>query len=209
MRTGIHCLHGSSFSLNPLLFGELLTFPLFALQLRLLALVFFVLSVPLKLSQPVLLLLQFFLASLLGKDLALVRRLMISPVLLLNEVLAIFAFGRLGAARLDVINPDLYAELLLAVLALFGPHVAILLVRAELGGWRCERAVLTLDWLVGLLFVLFAVSLGHDFATLTALVVVASAADLVHPNLGDFNGSFAGRAHFSFFFHSQSKLISN
>ena len=46
--------------------------------------------------------------------------------------------------------------------------------------------------LVGRLFMLLSIGLGHDIAALSALVVLTSASDLVHPNLAHLNGSLTG-----------------
>ena len=119
---------------------------------------------------------------------------MVRPVLLLDEVLALFALVGLCAACLHVIDPDLDTELLLTILALLGPHITILFMVSELGCGRSMRTELAFDGFVRLLFVLLSICLGHDFATLTALVVAAGATDFVHTDLGDFDGSFTSRA---------------
>ena len=121
---------------------------------------------------------------------------MLRPVLLLNEMLTLFALVRLCTALFDVVDPDLYAELLLAILALLGPHVTILFMLTELDDGRRVGTILALDRLVGSLFVLLAISLGHDIAALATLVVVPCAADFMHSDLADFNGPFTSRAHF-------------
>ena len=125
---------------------------------------------------------------------------MLGPVLLLDKVLAFFAFRRLGAAGLHVVDPHLYLELLLAVLALLRSQITVLFMVAELGRWGRMRAVLTLDWAMRLLFMFFTISFSHDLAALSALVVIARTPNLMHPYLTHFNSTLARRALLRFLY---------
>ena len=130
----------------------------------------------------------------LGEYATLVRRLVLTPVLLLDEVLAVFAFCSLGATGLHVVHPHLYLELLLAVLTLLRPHITVLFVIAELGSWGGMWAVLALDRAMRLLFVLFTVGFSHDLTALPALVIVACTSYFMHAYFAHFDGSLTCRA---------------
>ena len=195
----IHGLHSLLLPLQSLLLSQLFPFPLLTLLLSFLPLILFLHSEALKLSQALLLFLKFLLPGLLSEHLALIRGLMLRPVLLLNEMLTLFALVRLCAALFDVVDPDLDAELLLAILALLGPHVTILFMLTELDDGCRVWTELALDRFVGSLFVLLAIGLGHDVTTLATLVVVSSTADFMHSDLAHFNGPLTSRAHFGLF----------
>ena len=136
---------------------------------------------------------------------------MIRPLLLLDIVLALLALCGLCAAGLNMIYPDFDPELLLAVLALLGTHVTILFMATELYRWGSIWTELALDGLVCCLIVLLTICFCHNITALAALVIVSSAANLMHPNLADLDGSLACGAHLRFFlcdgFHHFFSLI--
>ena len=117
---------------------------------------------------------------------------MLSPVLLLHISLAVITHVGLVTTGLYMVDPDLYLEGLLAPLTLLRAHIALLLMVAKLNCRRRIGTILTLHGLVGRLLMLLSIGLGHDIAALSALVVLTSASDLVHPNLAHLNGSLTG-----------------
>lgn len=138
---------------------------------------------------------------LLLEDGTLVRGLVICPLSLLYVVLAVFAHVRLVSALFNVVDPDLDAERLLAVLTLLRTHLARRFMVPECGCRGRVSTVLALNRLVSRLFMLLAVRFRHDVAALAALVVLAGAPNLVHPNLADTDGSLARRTNLRLFLH--------
>ena len=114
---------------------------------------------------------------------------MLSPVLLLHISLAFITHVSLVTTGLYMVDPHLYLKGLLAPLTLLRAHIALLLMVAKLNCGRRIGTILTLHGLVGRLLVLLSIGLGHDIAALSALIVLTSASDLVHPNLAHFNGT--------------------
>lgn len=109
---------------------------------------------------------------------------MLVPLFFLDVILALIALLSFRSTRINVRNPRIYFELLIAVWARLRLHITVLFVITKLGGGCRELAELTFYLLVCCLFMFLALGLGHDFTTFPALVVVASAADLVHSELG-------------------------
>jgi len=128
---------------------------------------------------------------------------MIIPLLALDVIFARLTLRGLRPALLLMHNPSIDLENLLAVLACTRLHIAALFMICKLDGRSCERAVLALNRLMSGLFVILTLRFGDNFTTLTALVVITSASDLMHTHLGNPDGLLAGGADFSFF-HSGS-----
>ena len=122
------------------------------------------------------------------------------PVLPLDVPPALLALVRLVATILDMSDPLVELECFAAKGTLPGLELAIFFVRTEFVSRCSERAVLTSDWLVRCLLVLFTLSLRHNLATLATLVVIPSASNLMHAELGDGDGLLAGATNLGLFF---------
>lgn len=105
---------------------------------------------------------------------------MFIPVLALNKLLALLTLVRLRSALLRVHNPLVNLESLLAELARSRLHITALFMVTKLGGRCSELAVLARNRFVSCLFVLLAIGFWDNFSALAALVVIPSAANLVH-----------------------------
>lgn len=138
-------------------------------------------------------------ALLFLKDGTFIGGLVLHPILLLNVLQTILAFVGLVSTLLNVVDPDFDPEDLFAILALLRLKLASFFMVPECDSRGRVWTVLALDRFVGRLLMLFSISLRHDIATLSTLVIVPGTANLVHPNLAHANVALASRADFGFF----------
>ena len=126
---------------------------------------------------------------------------MIFPVFLLDEVLALLTLRCLRSTSFNVIIIDLHFEFLVTPLTLPWFHITVFFMISELGRWLSERTELASDWLVCSLFMFLSFSLGYNFTTLAALIIIPGTADLMHPELRQFDGLFTVATNLCLFCH--------
>jgi len=124
---------------------------------------------------------------------------MLLPISVLHEFLAFATLLSFDSTGINVVPPPLNLKHLGTVLARLRPHLTVLLMLPECLLNRFVSAVLAFDLNVSLLLMLFLVCLGNDLATDLALVVDASALNLVHSELARVDLSLTVVAELSFF----------
>ena len=138
----MHSSHRLFFALNSRQFLSLLFLSSFSLFLHPL-LLFFILSPELfKFFHSFLLLLHFFLTSLLEEHGTFLRTLMLIPIFALYIVLARLTLVCFVATLFSMVDPNFNFKDLLAPLARFGFHFASLFMLSKLCSRRCKWAVL-------------------------------------------------------------------